>query len=117
MLKTLPSDEERYLFEMRNSAGNRIFPLYVGSWKPYGKHGIYVCDTECGAYRYQSTSSRRLLTVEVGMELSISAVTVVVNSEGKHLWGITDTKRDTPGGEVVFLDNFRLVKEVGAFAA
>lgn len=101
-------------FEMRNTAGNRIFPLYVGSWRPKGKHGIYVCTIECGAYEYQSSASDRLLDIALGQELSISAVTAVVNSSGKHYWGITDTKGSTPGGEVVLLDNFRLVKEVPA---
>ena len=99
-------------FEMRNEAGNRIFPLYAASWRPYGKHGIYVADLEFGAYEYQSPSSKRLLTVKKGQELSISAVTVVVNSDGRHLWGITDTKGSTPGGEVVYLKNLSLVKEV-----
>lgn len=101
-------------FKMRNLEGNRIFPLYVGSWRPYGKHGIYNCEAECGAYEYQSTSSDRLLTVEVDMDVSISAVTVVMNSSGRHIWGITDRNGDTPGGEVVYLENFRLVKEVSA---
>lgn len=101
-------------FKMTNSAGNRVFPLYVGSWRPYGKHGIYVAEVECGGYEYQSTSSKRLLTVKAGQEVSISAVTAVVNNAGRHLWGITDTKGSTPGGEVVFLGNFRLAKEVSA---
>lgn len=99
-------------FEMRDPQGRRIFPLYVGSWRPYGKHGLYVCDKECGAYEYQSTSSPRLRTVKVGVTLSISAVTV--NPRNKDLWGITDTKGESAGGEVVFLGNLRLVKEVSA---
>lgn len=103
-------------FEMRHN-GKRIFPLYVASWKPKGKHGIYLCEVECGGYEYESTDSKRLLTVERGMEVSISAVTAVVIGGEKGYWGITDTKGDTPGGEVIWMPNLKLVKEVGAFAA
>lgn len=96
-------------FKMRNSAGNRVFPLFVAPWKATGKPGKFECITECGGYQYQSTAAPRLLTVKVGMVLSISGITAVVNSSGKHYWGITDKKGDTPGGEVVYLGNLKRV--------